>query len=136
MFFAERKIINFLNHLSIMEGGAREKGNLQIKLRSKGESSTEAGGGAKPSVGETVTAACPEHLVISDLPVAKGLGSLTTTSIAKTVGYKTGRQLGKRVHFCVRCDFPIAIYGRLVSAKHYLLLPLINSYFFVELLHA
>jgi E3 ubiquitin-protein ligase Hakai len=75
------------------------------------------GGGAvvKPSTAETVTVACPDHLVLADLPVAKGIGSATAATIVKTVGRRSRRQLGERVHFCVRCDFPIAIYGRLVN---------------------
>lgn len=90
---------------------------LQIKLRSTGGPSAKVGGGTKPSPGETVTVACPDHLVIADLPVAKSLGSVTVSSVVKTVGRKSRRQLGERVHFCVRCDFPIAIYGRLVRQK-------------------
>lgn len=67
---------------------------------------------------ETVTVACPDHLVLADLPVAKGIGAATAGSLAKTVGRRSRRPLGDRVHFCVRCDFPIAIYGRLVLIKH------------------
>ena len=67
-----------------------------------------------PTEGETVNAACPDHLVLADLPVAKGIGSATAASLVKTIGRRSRRQLGERVHFCVRCDFPIAIYGRLV----------------------
>lgn len=91
---------------------------LQIKLRSTGGPSAKVGGGAKLSPGETVTVACPDHLVIADLPVAKSLGSVTISSVVKTVGRKSRRQLGERVHFCVRCDFPIAIYGRLSPCEH------------------
>lgn len=78
------------------------------------------GGGAvvKPLTAETVTVACPDHLVLADLPVAKGIGSATAATIAKTVGRRSRRQLGERVHFCVRCDFPIAIYGRLSPCEH------------------
>lgn len=86
---------------------------LQIRL--KRDPSSEAGGGGKPLPAETVTVTCPDHLVLADLPVAKGLGVATSTSVVKLVGRKSRRQLGERVHFCVRCDFPIAIYGRLVS---------------------
>ena len=87
---------------------------LQIRLRSVPPS--EGGAGAKPVPMDTVTVICPDHLVLADLPVAKGLGSATAVSLVKTVGRRSRRQLGERVHFCVRCDFPIAIYGRLVGA--------------------
>lgn len=85
---------------------------LQIRLRR--DSPPETGNGARPSPTETVTVACPDHLVLADLPVAKGIGSVTPTTVIKPVGRRSRRQLGERVHFCVRCDFPIAIYGRLV----------------------
>lgn len=86
---------------------------LQIRLRSV--QSVEGASGGKTVPVETVTVACPDHLILADLPVAKGLGSVTATSLVKTVGRRSRRQLGERVHFCVRCDFPIAIYGRLVG---------------------
>ncbi|KAG2238249.1 hypothetical protein Bca4012_012995 [Brassica carinata] len=89
---------------------------LQIRLRR--DSPTESGGGARPSPTETVTVACPDHLVLADLPVAKGIGSVTPTTVIKPVGRRSRRQLGERVHFCVRCDFPIAIYGRLNPCDH------------------
>ncbi|EFH49407.1 hypothetical protein ARALYDRAFT_908327 [Arabidopsis lyrata subsp. lyrata] len=73
---------------------------LQIRLR-------------RDSPAETGNGACPDHLVLADLPVAKGIGSVTPTTVIKPVGRRSRRQLGERVHFCVRCDFPIAIYGRL-----------------------
>lgn len=84
---------------------------LQIKLR---KPSSESGGAAKPLPVDSITVACPDHLVLADLPVAKSLGLASSASISKAVGRKSRRQLGERVHFCVRCDFPIAIYGRLV----------------------
>ncbi|CAH8338202.1 unnamed protein product [Eruca vesicaria subsp. sativa] len=90
---------------------------LQIRLRR--DSPTETGSGARPSPTETVTVACPDHLVLADLPVAKGIGSVTPTSVIKQpVGRRSRRQVGERVHFCVRCDFPIAIYGRLSPCDH------------------
>ncbi|XP_010423915.1 PREDICTED: E3 ubiquitin-protein ligase ZNF645 [Camelina sativa] len=89
---------------------------LQIRLRR--DSPTETGNGARPSPTETVTVACPDHLVLADLPVAKGIGSVTPTTVLKPVGRRSRRQLGERVHFCVRCDFPIAIYGRLIPCDH------------------
>ncbi|XAR55200.1 hypothetical protein NMG60_11035197 [Bertholletia excelsa] len=89
---------------------------LQIRLRSV--PSSEGGSGAKPAPVDTVTVTCPDHLVLADLPVAKCLGSATASSLVKTVGRRSRRQLGERVHFCVRCDFPIAIYGRLSPCDH------------------
>ncbi|XP_022743612.1 LOW QUALITY PROTEIN: E3 ubiquitin-protein ligase ZNF645-like [Durio zibethinus] len=89
---------------------------LQIRL-SKGPSS-DAGGSLKPLPVETVTVTCPDHLILADLPVAKSVGAATSSSLLKTVGRRSRRQLGERVHFCVRCDFPIAIYGRLSPCEH------------------
>lgn len=89
---------------------------LQIRLRSV--QSIEGASGGKTVPVETVTVACPDHLILADLPVAKGLGSATATSLVKTIGRRSRRQLGERVHFCVRCDFPIAIYGRLSPCDH------------------
>ncbi|KFK44565.1 hypothetical protein AALP_AA1G273700 [Arabis alpina] len=89
---------------------------LQIRLRR--DSPTETGNGTRLSPTETVTVACPDHLVLADLPVAKGIGSVTPTTVIKPVGRRSRRQLGERVHFCVRCDFPIAIYGRLIPCDH------------------
>ncbi|TYJ40084.1 hypothetical protein E1A91_A04G115300v1 [Gossypium mustelinum] len=89
---------------------------LQIRL-SKTPSS-DAAGPVKPLPVETVTVACPDHLVIADLPVAKSIGAAISFSLVKTVGRKSRRQLGERVHFCVGCDFPIAIYGRLSPCEH------------------
>ncbi|KAJ4834753.1 hypothetical protein Tsubulata_012588 [Turnera subulata] len=90
---------------------------LQIRLR---KPSSDSGGGAvvKPLPLDTVTVACPDHLVLADLPVAKGIGAATAATTVKTVGRRSRRQLGERVHFCVRCDFPIAIYGRLSPCEH------------------
>lgn len=99
---------------------------LQIKLRSKGGPSTEGGEGVKASSGgEATTVACPDHLNIADLAVAKRLGSVTAAPVVKTVGRKARPEKGERVHICLGCDFPIAIYGRLVRAKDYSLLQLI-----------
>ena len=87
---------------------------LQIRLR---KPSSEAGG-LKPLPADTVTVACPDHLVLADLPVAKCLGSPAATALVKIVGRRSRRQLGERVHFCVHCDLPIAIYGRLVCIQY------------------
>ncbi|KAL8260621.1 hypothetical protein R6Q59_028574 [Mikania micrantha] len=90
---------------------------LQIRLSNKSVAS-ESGGGAKLPSGETVTVACPDHLVLAELPVAKSLGAASGVTLVKTVGRRSRRPLGERVHFCVRCDFPIAIYGRLIPCEH------------------
>ncbi len=96
---------------------------LQIRLSKV--PAAEGGGGAKPLPVETVTVACPDHLILADLPVAKGIGGATAASLVKTVGRRSRRPLGERVHFCVRCDFPIAIYGRLVITQHHCTFPLV-----------
>ncbi|KAL3839443.1 hypothetical protein ACJIZ3_024034 [Penstemon smallii] len=88
---------------------------LQIRLS---KPASEAGGSTKSVPVDTVTVACPDHLVLADLPVAKSLGSASATATIKNVGRRSRRQLGDRVHFCVQCDFPIAIYGRLSPCEH------------------
>lgn len=99
---------------------------LQIKLKSKGSPSKEGGVGVKaPSAGEATTVACPSHLNIAELKVAKSLGSTTVASVIKTVGRKARPEKGERVHICLQCNIPIAIYGRLVRPKDYSLLQLI-----------
>ncbi|RVW15939.1 hypothetical protein CK203_083561 [Vitis vinifera] len=47
---------------------------LQIRLSR--DPSLGSGSGSKPLPVETVTVACPDHLVLADLPVAKSLGSM------------------------------------------------------------
>ncbi|CAL5192243.1 unnamed protein product [Lathyrus oleraceus] len=89
---------------------------LQIRLSKT--SASDGSAGVKQSPVETVTVACPDHLVLADLPVAKGIGTPSTVSLVRNVGRRSRRQLGERVHFCVRCDFPIAIYGRLSPCDH------------------
>lgn len=89
---------------------------LQIRLSNKATAASESDGG------ETVTVACPDHLNIAELPVAKSLGLATNgVTLVKTIGRRSRRPLGERVHFCVQCDFPIAIYGRLVCITALLL---------------
>uniref|UniRef100_A0A0V0I7G9 RING-type E3 ubiquitin transferase n=1 Tax=Solanum chacoense TaxID=4108 RepID=A0A0V0I7G9_SOLCH len=88
---------------------------LQIRLS---KPANESGGVANWLPPETVTVACPDHLVIAELPVAKSLGTVNPASLPKTVGRRSRRQLAERVHFCVCCDFPIAVYGRLSPCEH------------------
>ncbi|XP_078440074.1 RING/U-box superfamily protein [Wolffia australiana] len=95
---------------------------LQIRL-SKGGSALDGGATAAkpPAAAETVTVACPDHLVLADLPVAKSLGAITASSrpsLVKSIGRRSRRHLGERVHFCVCCDHPIAVYGRLMPCEH------------------
>ncbi|XP_051132258.1 E3 ubiquitin-protein ligase HAKAI homolog [Andrographis paniculata] len=88
---------------------------MQIRLS---KPSSEVGASIKHAPADSVTVACPDHLVLADLPVAKSLGSASANATVKIVGRRSRRQLGERVHFCVRCDFPIAIYGRLSPCEH------------------
>lgn len=85
------------------------------------KSASAAAGGAP----ESVTVACPDHLVIADLAVAKSLGAVTTSAVAaaRTIGRRSRRPLGERVHICCRCEFPIALYGRLVCTYSKTLAP-------------
>lgn len=85
---------------------------LQIRLS---KPASEVGASVKAATADSVTVACPDHLVLADLPVAKSLGQPNANAGVKVIGRRSRRQLGERVHFCVRCDFPIAIYGRLVT---------------------
>ncbi|KAJ7525460.1 hypothetical protein O6H91_17G052300 [Diphasiastrum complanatum] len=62
--------------------------------------------------------ACLDHLVLDDLPFGKGVGLPTANATVNILGRKSQRKLGHKVHFCVRCNFPIAIYGRLDPCEH------------------
>ncbi|KAL5231474.1 hypothetical protein ABZP36_030250 [Zizania latifolia] len=75
---------------------------------------------AAAGVPESVTVACPDHLVIADLAVAKSIGDITTSAVAatRTIGRRSRRPLGERVHICCRCEFPVALYGRLIPCEH------------------
>ncbi|EPS65609.1 hypothetical protein M569_09168 [Genlisea aurea] len=88
---------------------------LQIRLS---KPASDAGGNTKLGSTESVNVACPDHLVLADLPVAKSLGTPFANAVVKNVGRRSRRQLGDRVHFCVQCDFPIAVYGRLTPCGH------------------
>lgn len=105
--------------------------NLTIRLNSKGGLTSAAGtpiasgntpgitGGATDST--TPRLVCGPHLTASDLPLASGVGLVPSVHSESTaivgLGVKVRRQPGNKVHFCVRCNFPIAIYGRLVSIQ-------------------
>ncbi|KAL5224526.1 hypothetical protein ABZP36_011165 [Zizania latifolia] len=75
---------------------------------------------AAAGVPESVTVACPDHLVIADLAVAKSIGAITTSAVpaTRTIGRRSRRPHGERVHICCRCEFPIALYGRLIPCEH------------------
>ncbi|RWW80727.1 hypothetical protein BHE74_00010922 [Ensete ventricosum] len=75
---------------------------LQIRLN-KGSAGDGGGASVKPHpLANTVTVACPDHLAIAGLPVAKSLGAVTSSSAAiRTVGRRSRRNLGERVHFCL-----------------------------------
>ncbi|KAL1830010.1 hypothetical protein ACET3Z_008422 [Daucus carota] len=86
------------------------------KLNSKGGPSTDNTGAKAPKAIGPSTISCPDHLKIADLTVAKSLGPAKKCAV-KIVGRKMCREKGERVHICTRCDFPIAIYGRLPWLK-------------------
>ncbi|XP_049387855.1 E3 ubiquitin-protein ligase HAKAI homolog [Solanum stenotomum] len=88
---------------------------LRILLNKR---ANESGGVVQRLPPETVKVVCPDHLVLADLPVAKSLGSVNPASLLKTVGRRSLRPPGKRVHICICCDFPIAVYGHLVSIQY------------------
>lgn len=86
--------------------------NLTIRLSKSGSNS-----GLKPehSLLEADEAALLPHLLDTDLPVVKGLGFLCPeTCSINFVGVKAHRKPGDKVHICLMCNFPIAIYGRMV----------------------
>ncbi|WVZ59455.1 hypothetical protein U9M48_009593 [Paspalum notatum var. saurae] len=102
--------------------GSSDSGAAAAGSAAAGGASTVAGAAAALGGGvpESVTVACPDHLVIADLPVAKSLGAVTTSAASATraIGRRSRRPLGERVHICSRCEFPIAIYGRLIPCDH------------------
>ncbi|KAL9673882.1 hypothetical protein QQ045_030145 [Rhodiola kirilowii] len=119
-FHQERPVIRFLFDLTQIYTSKVAVKMLQIRLNKP--SSVKDGGGSggtpKPMLIDTVTVACPDHLVIADLPVGKSLGSVPSAPLVKNVGSKSRCLIGERVHFCLRCDFPIAVYGRLITCGH------------------
>ncbi|WOG96129.1 hypothetical protein DCAR_0415460 [Daucus carota subsp. sativus] len=94
-------------------------GPLKIILSKKG-SSSECAGEKIPGTGENVRAACPSHLIISDLSVAKGIGHAYAAAPVKKVKatVRSGNKEGDKVHICFKCNIPIAIYGRLSPCEH------------------
>lgn len=48
-------------------------------------------------------------------PLLKGVGTVFSDAcVGNSVGMKASRRPGDKVHLCVKCNFPIAVYGRLV----------------------
>lgn len=67
--------------------------------------------------------AVPLNVAGIDVPILRGLGiSSVEAYVATFVGSKVRRQPGDKVHVCVRCNFPIAVYGRLVRGQFFHLL--------------
>lgn len=67
--------------------------------------------------------AVPLNVAGIDVPILRGLGiSSLEAYVATFVGSKVRRQPGDKVHVCVRCNFPIAVYGRLVRGQFFHLL--------------
>ncbi|KAL3680048.1 hypothetical protein R1sor_023004 [Riccia sorocarpa] len=98
--------------------------NLTIRLNAKG-SGGETSTPGKPAVEapDTPKLICGGHLIQSELPTASGVGLVSDLAAATVppsgyLGYKVRRTAGDKVHFCVRCHFPIAIYGRLDPCEH------------------
>ncbi|KAG0556092.1 hypothetical protein KC19_11G025400 [Ceratodon purpureus] len=92
--------------------------NLTIRLSKVGSNS---GLKPEPSLLEADEASLPPRLVDGDLPVAKGTGFLFPgTCRINFVGVKAQRKPGDKVHICLMCDFPIAVYGRMDPCQHVL----------------
>ncbi|KAL6641247.1 hypothetical protein ACP70R_019428 [Stipagrostis hirtigluma subsp. patula] len=107
-----------LSKIGSSDSGAAASGAAAGAAPAK--SAAAAAAAALGGAPESVTVACPDHLVIADLPVAKSLGAVTTSAAAaaRAIGRRSRRPLGERVHICSRCEFPIAIYGRLIPCEH------------------
>ena len=90
--------------------------NLTIRLGKAGVSpggKQEQAGGSNP--GTAKGPSISPHLVDTDLPLLKGVGTVFSEPCAVNfVGVKARRRPGDKVHICVRCNYPIAVYGRLV----------------------
>jgi E3 ubiquitin-protein ligase Hakai len=117
----ETKTLSMLQIRLSKVGGTSDSGGAASGAVTGGGDPAKSASAAAAALGgvpESVTVACPDHLVIADLPVAKSLGAVTNSSAAatRTIGRRSRRPLGERVHICSRCEFPIAIYGRLVRS--------------------
>ncbi|MCH91719.1 E3 ubiquitin-protein ligase Hakai-like, partial [Trifolium medium] len=56
--------------------------------------SSDGSAGVKHSPEETITIACPNHLVLTDVHVAKDIGTTTASSVGRNVGGRSRCQLG------------------------------------------
>lgn len=86
--------------------------NLTIRLSKSGANS-----GLKPehNLLEADETSLAPDFVDANLPVAKGIGFLfPETCRINFVGAKVQPKPGGKVHICLMCNFPIAVYGRLV----------------------
>ncbi|KAL2613059.1 hypothetical protein R1flu_024751 [Riccia fluitans] len=98
--------------------------NLTIRLSAKGSGGETSTPSKQPLEGpDTPKLICGGHLIQSELPAASGVGLVPDLAAATILssgylGYKVRRTAGDKVHFCVRCHFPIAIYGRLDPCEH------------------
>ncbi|GAQ87582.1 hypothetical protein KFL_003620130 [Klebsormidium nitens] len=59
--------------------------------------------------------------------ISRGLGRKGPVVGAALVGTPGSRKAGEKVHFCVLCDLPIAIYGLLVPCQHVFCLACANA---------
>ncbi|XP_073391979.1 uncharacterized protein [Physcomitrium patens] len=94
--------------------------NLTIRLSKAGGNS---GLKAEQNLLEANEASLPSKLIGADLPHANGLGfSWSDICTVNIVGFKAQRKSGEKVHICLRCNFPIAVYGRMEQCHHVLCL--------------
>lgn len=94
--------------------------NLTICLVKAGAGAGGSPGENQELAGGTIPSASKDpsmspHLIDTDLPLLRGVGVVPSEPCAVNfVGVKAHRRPGDKVHICVRCNFPIAVYGRLV----------------------
>ena len=89
--------------------------NLMIRLSKSGANS-----GLKPehNLLEADETSLAPHFLDTNLHVVKGIGFLfPETCRINFVGAKVLPKPGGKVHICLMCSFPIAVYGRMVWAS-------------------
>lgn len=98
--------------------------SITIRL-SKGKGSMNSRGGNRegsdmPEAGAGAAESIPREQGNTDLLIARGASSSLANLVTKVqvVGRHANRKPGNKVHFCIRCDFPIAVYGRLDPCQH------------------
>ncbi|XP_024518685.1 E3 ubiquitin-protein ligase CBLL2-like [Selaginella moellendorffii] len=92
-----------------------------LKIRLKAQESPPAQRKEERSKQEDVAvprSMVPPHLSREQLPEARGAGIASSVAEIKILGYAVQRRNGDKVHICTRCNFPIAIYGRLHPCEH------------------